>query len=269
MAAPPQCVADILDCLDELAEDHDDVSVAAVTDAFGARTYGPLITLPALTELTPVGAIPGMPSFLAFVIIIVAAQKMVGRRKPWLPAFITNRQVSSEKIEKSTEKLRPVADFMDKWFYRRLKFMTRSPFAQIAAGLIILLCLTVPFLEVLPFASSVPMLAIAGFGLAVLVRDGVAMIIALAVSFAALGMGVDYWDGGLSDTEQVDGIVDQETVDTVKDGAESAGEAAVEAGQQVQDAAEDVGDAAVEATEDVQKAAEDATDTAASVLEQP
>ena len=251
MAGTPFCVEDILDCLDELAEENETVSVGSIMDAFGSRTYGPMIMVPALLEITPVGAIPGVPTFLAVTIIIIAAQKMIGRRRPWLPGLIGNRQIDSDKLDKGAKKLRPMARFMDRYFYRRLKFMTRSPFAQIAAALVILLCLTVPFLEVLPFASSVPMLAIAGFGLAVLVRDGIAMIVALAISFAALGMGLDYWDGGLSDTEEVDGVVDQATVDSVKDGADAANES-------IQGAAEEAGKAADKAGQDLQRAADEA-----------
>lgn len=46
------------------------------------------------------------------------------------------------------------------------------------------------------------MLAIAGFGLAVLMRDGVLMVAALAASLFALGLGLDYWNGGMSNTDR-------------------------------------------------------------------
>lgn len=238
MATTPHSVGDILDCLEELAEENDEVSVSQVMGAFGTRTFGPAIMVPSLLEITPVGAIPGVPTFLATIVILVAAQKMIGRRALWLPGVIANRCVSANKLAKSTDKLRPMARFMDRHFHRRLKRMTRAPFSQIAAGTVCLLCLTVPFLEVLPFASSVPMLAIAGFGLAVLMRDGVLMIAALAASLLALGLGLDYWDGGVSDTEQTDGMVDEETVDAVKDQAEEAGDAAREAAEKAGEEAE-------------------------------
>ena len=245
MATTPHSVGDILDCLEELAEENDEVSVSQVMGAFGTRTFGPAIMVPALLEITPVGAIPGVPTFLATIVILVAAQKMIGRRSLWLPGLIANRCVSADKLEKSTDKLRPLARFMDRHFHRRLKFMTRAPFAQIAAGMVCLLCLTVPFLEVLPFASSVPMLAIAGFGLAVLMRDGVLMIAALAASLLALGLGLDYWDGGVSDTEQTDGMVDEETVDAVKEQAEEAGDAAREAAEKAGETAREAGEQAM------------------------
>ncbi|RGP41792.1 hypothetical protein BPTFM16_02101 [Altererythrobacter insulae] len=250
MARAPQKVADVLDCLDELADENDNVSIGQVLDAFGARTYGPAIMVPALLEITPIGAIIGVPTFLAIVIIVITAQWMVGRKHPWIPRFVRNREVSASRLNKASQWLRPFSRFADRYFHRRLKFMTRMPFAQVAAALIILLCLTVPLLEVLPLAASVPMLAIAGFGLAVLMRDGVLMILALSISFGALAMGMDYWDGGLSDTEEVDGLVDQEMIDTAEENVEAASEAAAE----MQD---ELGDAAAEASEDISAAAGD------------
>ena len=258
MAKTPRSVGDTLDCLDELAQDNKAVSVAQVLDAFGSRTFGPAIMVPALLELTPVGAIPGVPTFLAVVIALVAVQKLFGSEHVWLPGIIANRCVSAEKLEKGVRKLRPLARFMDRHFHRRFKALTYPPFSQIAAGIVILLCVSVPFLEVLPFASSVPMLAIAGFGLAVLARDGILMAVALLASVGAMGaMGHDYWDGGLSDTEEADGLVKQETVDAAKQSADEAGRKAEELGEAAQETARQAGEAAQETAEEAGKAAEE------------
>ena len=243
----PHSVGDILDCLDSLAEENDNVSVGQVLDAFGSRTFGPAIIVPALLELTPVGAIPGVPTFLAVVIGLIAVQKLFGRKHVWIPGLISNRCVSADKLAKGAKKLRPLAAFMDRQFHRRLKVLTRSPFSQIAAGVIVLLCASVPFLEVLPFASSVPMLAIAGFGLAILARDGVLMAGALFVSLGAMGaMGYDYWDGGLSDTEEADGLVKQEAIDAVERTADEASRKAEDMGEAAQQSAREAGEKAVE-----------------------
>ena len=59
----------------------------------------------------------------------------------------------------------------------------------------IAICLTVPPLDLVPFGGSGPMLAIAMFGLAILVRDGVLMIVALALSAGAVTLGLLLWSG--------------------------------------------------------------------------
>lgn len=258
MSTIPYSVGDILDCLEELADEGETVSVDQIMNAFGSRTYGPAILVPALLDLTPVGAIPGVPSFLALIVAVVALQKLLGRWHLWLPAFISNRRVSSDKLAKGAEKLRPVARFMDRIFHRRLKFMTRAPFAQIAAAVILLLCFLVPFLEVLPLAAAVPMIAIAAFGVAILVRDGVLMALALGASLAGLGaLAHDYYDGGLSDTEEVDGLVDQGDVDAVKETAETAGETVSEAAETADAAANEIGQAAKEAAREAGERADE------------
>jgi hypothetical protein len=80
----------------------------------------------------------------------------------------------------------PVARWTDKVLKPRLRWLTKPPALQAIAGFCLLLAATVPPLEVVPFASSLPMGAIALFGLAVMVRDG---LIALAAATLAAGTG--------------------------------------------------------------------------------
>ena len=54
------------------------------------------------------------------------------------------------------------------------------------AGVIALMCLAVPPLELLPFAVVLPMGVIAAFGIALTVRDGLLMLIGFLGSGAAL-----------------------------------------------------------------------------------
>lgn len=198
MTGNPHTVGEILDCLDEVAEERDRVSVEDIVSAIGSRSYGPFLLLPALLEITPLGAVPGVPTMLAIIIAIVAIQMLFGRGHIWLPGFIRHRAVSAEKVEQSSQKLRGIAAFLDKWFHGRMKALTHGVPVRVAALLIIALCATVPPLEVLPFASSGPMLAIAAFGLALMVRDGLLMLIAMAIAFAAFGLGFTMMGGQAS-----------------------------------------------------------------------
>jgi hypothetical protein len=56
---------------------------------------------------------------------------------------------------------------------------------HVAAGLCVLVALTIPPLEVVPFAGAVPWVAIAAFGLALIVNDGILAMIALGFSIGA------------------------------------------------------------------------------------
>ena len=188
--------SDILDRLRDVANDEEQVPIGDVVEAMGARSFGPFIMLPALIEISPLGAVPGVPTFLALVIAITAAQLLFGRDHLWLPGFVRNRSAKSEKVLKAVDRLRPIAEWMDRWFHGRMKRLTSGPFPRIAAACVIALAMTVPPLEFIPFASTAPMAAIAAFGLALIVRDGLLMLIAGVLTVAALGTGIALAGGG-------------------------------------------------------------------------
>lgn len=190
MADDPQSVGDILDKLGELAGRQDEVSIGDVVEQLGGRSFAPFLLVPALIEMSPVGGIPGVPTFLALIIVLAAGQMLIGRTHLWLPGFIERRSVSADKLCKATGKLRGIAGFLDRWFHNRLPALTRGPAPRIVAALVIVLACTVAPLELLPFASTAPMAAIAAFGLALLVRDGLLIIIAALVALAAFGIGL-------------------------------------------------------------------------------
>lgn len=185
----PNGVGEVLGELDELAASHRRVCVGDVLEDFGARSFGPFIMIPALIELSPIGGIPGLPTFLALIIAITAAQLLLGKKHVWMPQFIRRRSVSGRQLHKAVKKLRGIAHWLDEHSHGRLEALTEGVWIKAAAVAIIALCCTVPPLEFIPFASTAPMLAIASFGLALTVRDGVLMLIALTLAAAAIGLG--------------------------------------------------------------------------------
>ena len=198
----PESVEDVIGELDELAAHQDEVCIADVLDDFGKRSFGPIIMMLALIELTPIGAIPGLPTAIATLIALVAIQLVFGKDHIWMPQFVQRRSVGAKKLHKAVGKLRGVAHWLDEHSRDRLSFFTQGIWLRLAGLAIIILCITVPPLEMLPFASSGPMLAIASIGLALTVRDGLVMLLALLLAVAAVGGGTYYYyasdegDGG-------------------------------------------------------------------------
>lgn len=179
-------IVSILDDVEEAASEKGSVSVDDVVQSIGDRAYGPLIMLPALLEITPIGALPLVPSFLALLIVIFAGQVALGRKCLWLPEHLGKRSAPAERVEEARKKLQSIAQKLDDWFRYRLPWLTSTPSTRFAAGCCILLCLTVPPLEIVPFASTLPMAAIAVFGLAMTVRDGLLMLLAYLLMGAAV-----------------------------------------------------------------------------------
>jgi len=174
--------------LDELADKgrrQGRVSIGNVADAFGPRGVGPFIIIPALVEMTPIGSIPTVPTMIATLIGLFALQILIGRPNLWLPEFVRKRNMDGDRLERYVDAVRPVATRLDRWFYRRLPYLTGRKADRAAAVAILLLCLTVPPLELIPMASTLPMAAIAALGLAMMVQDGLLMAIGFTLTSAA------------------------------------------------------------------------------------
>ena len=178
-------VNDILDDLCDVSHDGK-VTIAEMADAFGHRGAAPFLIIPPLLEISPIGGIPGLPTFLALTIAVFAVQIAIGRDEPHVPGKLGRRGVSGPKLRTAVEKLRPIARRVDTLFRGRLSALTTKPMRQFAAVVVLGLCLIVPPLELVPFASTLPMVAILAFGLAFLFRDGLLMLLAFAVAVGSV-----------------------------------------------------------------------------------
>ena len=185
-ASNEHAVCGILEELAGVARERDRVRVGTLVEAFGHRGSGALLLVPALVEISPVGGIPGVPTVLAAIVLLFAVQIAMGRSHMWLPGIVERRSVDGEGLIAATRRMRPLADRLDRWFHGRLQRLVNRPFLQLAAVWCAVLACTVPPLELVPFASTLPMGAIAMFGLALLVRDGALMAAAAVVSVGAL-----------------------------------------------------------------------------------
>ena len=199
MSHEPHSMGDVLGELDELAANHDEVRVADVLDDFGARSFGPFIMIPAVLEITPVGGIPGVPTVLALFIALIAVQLLIGRDHVWMPQFVQRRAVGSKNLHKAVGKLKGMANFLDRHSKGRLEGLTKGTAIKLVAAVIIALCCTVPPLEFLPFASTIPMLAIAVLGLALTVRDGALLLGSLLFAGLATALGLATYFGSLGE----------------------------------------------------------------------
>lgn len=182
MTDDPHSIEEVLEGIEDLGEHRDRVCVGDALDEFGRRSFGPILLMLPLIEISPLGGIPGVPSLLALAIALIAGQLLFGREHVWLPQFIERRAIAGDKLAWGAHRLDGAAAAIDGWFRGRLKWLTRGPWQRAAALVVILLCCSVPPLEFVPFASSAPMVAIAAFGLALMVRDGLLMLVASVLS---------------------------------------------------------------------------------------
>lgn len=179
----PDTVTDIIDGLQEVDGDRD---VGDVVEMLEHRGTAPLLIIPPLVEMSPAGFVPGVPSTIAAITALFAAQIVMGHPHLWLPNRVARRQIPEGKLTKTLQHLRPWAEWLDRTLSgHRLHLLVSGPARRLAATLVVALCILVPPLEVVPGATTLPMTAILCIGLALLFRNGVLMLLACGTSVAA------------------------------------------------------------------------------------
>ncbi|MSU89979.1 exopolysaccharide biosynthesis protein [Rhodobacteraceae bacterium 2CG4] len=185
-------LTDVVEELEKASEggDADTVEVGHLIDALDHRGYGPALAVLPLIELTPIGGIPGFPTLLALTLGIITVRLLMGYQHFWAPAWLRRRRLGSRRVLKSVRWLKPLSLRIDGKLHARLSRFA-GPAARRAAGIVILgLLLTVPPLELVPFATSGPMIVVAVFGLGLLYRDGLLMLLGFVGAAIAVGGGL-------------------------------------------------------------------------------
>jgi hypothetical protein len=166
------------------------VTVNDVMDCIGHRSFGPLLLVAGLLGMTPVAAVPGAPTILAMITLLVASQLLIGRDTFWLPKFLKERSVKADKLEKALRIAEKPARVVDRLVKPRLEVLTSGIADRFVAAACVIVALATPPLEFLPFVAFFPSLAIFTFGLGLLARDGLLVAIAFLISGSALGFGL-------------------------------------------------------------------------------
>lgn len=162
------------------------VSVRMMIEEVGRKSFGPLILLAGLIAVSPLSGIPGVPTTMATIVLLTSVQVLCGRRHFWLPGWVLNRSVSRGPYEKMLEKFQPVAHAVDRVFRPRLTALTKGAGVHACAAICALVALTMPPLELVPFAATIAGAALLAFGLSIVTHDGVLSIVAILLTTAVV-----------------------------------------------------------------------------------
>lgn len=154
------------------------VTVGSLLDHFGSRSFGPLLALFALIAIVPpVGAIPGVPTAMAVLIVLLSIQLLFGKTHPWVPHRLQKMGFAVEKVEKARDRSGKWLARIDRLIGPRLQWATRGAAQPLAAFATTLVALLMPPLELLPMAAMLPAAAVLLFGLGMMARDGLLMLL--------------------------------------------------------------------------------------------
>ena len=148
------------------------VTVVDIQDALGQRSFGPLLLVPGLIGLSPIGAIPGVPGVMAVIEILIAGQILIGLKHFWLPPGIARRSIAADRLKRAIAAMQPYARFVDRFLYSRFTILARGPAVYLIALMCLLVALVMPIIELVPLAGIVPNAAIVAFALGLTAHDG-------------------------------------------------------------------------------------------------
>lgn len=171
----------ILDAL--LDGDHQQtLTFSDLLAGLGRRAFGMLLFVAALPAFIPIpigGALSGP------LIVLIAAQLLVGLRRPWLPAFIATRGPKRQALARFERIVDPWLGRLEHLVRPRLTVMLDHRLATAGTGLLLLLLgllLSLP----IPFTNYLFGALVVLFALALLERDGALMLVAWGLGVAAL-----------------------------------------------------------------------------------
>lgn len=156
--------------------------------AFGRRSFGPMLLIPAVIAVAPTGAIPGMSLLTGSIIAVLAAQLIVRRQTPILPSRLLGVTFSRDEVVKTVEWAVPYTRKIDALLQPRFQFATEPPFLQLIAAMCLLMAATMFPLALLPFAVALPGTAVALLALGLTAHDGAVVLCGLAVALGAVAL---------------------------------------------------------------------------------
>lgn len=162
---------------------RDRIAVGDLLKAMQERAFGPLMLVFALPNVLPTP--PGTSSVLGAPLVFLAAQLALGRR-PWLPPIIARRSIARKDFAAFVAKATPWLAKAERLLRPRLGGLAHPP-AEYVVGLMCFVLAVVLVLPI-PLGNMLPALAICILALGILERDGVWILVGMALAIASLGV---------------------------------------------------------------------------------
>lgn len=173
---------DLIESIETLEKGASRVSVDDVVSAVGRRSFGPLLLVAGLITLAPIiGDIPGMPTLMAVLVLLVSVQLLAGREAFWLPGFLLKRSLSRQKFDKGLQLMKKPARWVDGLLRVRLPWLTGYIGIRVTALVCLMIALAMPPMEFIPFSANGAGLALVLLGLGLVARDGIVLLLGLAL----------------------------------------------------------------------------------------
>jgi len=180
---PPDQPLPFSQLLGQLLDAHegDRLTLSDVSAHLRDRAWGGLLLVFAAINLLPLP--PGVTTVTGLPLIVLTAQMVAGRARPWFPRKFDQRGVSKDHLHRIAEKMRPWEERIERVLKPRLCMLTNHRAARVI-GLLSLVLSVILWLPI-PLGNHVPALAMTLFALALIYRDGVMAILGAIATVAS------------------------------------------------------------------------------------
>lgn len=194
MADEPQNLEQLLEDLCQAGKEEEEVTLDEVLDEIGHRSFGPLLLLAGFIMAAPIiGDIPGMPTAMGSLVFLTTIQIIFHHEHIWLPQWLLERSVGHDKLYKGIEWMEKPARFIDQWLQPRWHLLVNGAGTYVIAAICLIIAVTTPFMEIVPFVANGAGLAILAFGLSLVARDGLLAVIAFVIVVTTAGLSLYYF----------------------------------------------------------------------------
>jgi hypothetical protein len=181
-------LAGVIDRVIALA-DTPKVSVRQIVEGFGTASFLPFLMIAALVVVSPLSGVPFLSTVFGITIATISLQMLIpGRDHLWLPDAIMRREISADRLIAALRRIEGPARWVDSWAAKRLQFLVQPPLSVLPKLVCVLCGAAMPFLELVPFSSSILASAVVLICLSILARDGLFALLGILV--AGIGFAI-------------------------------------------------------------------------------
>ncbi len=184
----PANLREVLDRISETATGRPRVTLGAIIDTVGRRSYGPVLMIIGILLFSPLSGIPGVPTLSGLLILFISVQMLVLSGGFWLPELLMNRSLPTEKLLRGIRFIEPAAEYVDARLHPRLVLVVRRPGSYLLGSVCVLIACAMPLMEIIPFSATAAGFAIAVFGLAMVSLDGLLAVLGLIYTVTIAGL---------------------------------------------------------------------------------
>ena len=159
--------------------DKPTITVDEILAGLSDRAFGIILLFFALPNC--IAGLPGIGSILGLPIILLAAQIIMGKHKPWLPNKIRKYELPKDNLKRLIIRTSPYIMKFERFCKPRIGFITEGIFLR-ATGILIFVLSALIALP-LPGTNMLPAIAIVAISVGLIERDGLVVLASILIGF--------------------------------------------------------------------------------------